>query len=922
MFFFCLILPFFCHSAKGASVPSSLQCAAEENPLVSTGSPSTDESKSSTANDLVPPQRTKRKESLNREAVQAVDSELGNIERIALSSVGKPSPPQRSKKRWDTTEESPNVETFAFESDALVECVGRDGLQQVTLSLLDDVSSKLTVEEKTGQTVDKDDLSLPSKIPQEMLPLAQMEKHPSVPFCDDSSSTQSGVLEDKGLSKDIDTHSVMHSQTLPAVLLTAEFVPPPRSKKDRSSPRLNKDSSASKAQSRGRSPAPKELVVPLRKTKGRSHSCEVSSVSSNELKREMKLGTPESLKPSKENRSSPLLAEDMSATGAQSRGRSPAPKELVVPIRRNKGRSQSCEVSPESSSESKKEMKLVTPESDKPLVKENRSSLLTKDTSDNRSRGRSPAPKDLVVPMRKKKGRSQSCEVSAVSSTGSSSEIRQRTPESDKPPAEQPDQKKTDTNISEIIAGVKMRKKRADLPVPMPCVKRLSGSFIDDMPAADKAAWGKAVSEGLTNLPVPLPRLKKRLSGSYMDVASSHTESQSYTVEAAVDMRAKVREGMSNLPVPMPRAKKRLSGSFLDDSSSAAESDVSGTELTAKALDKLVSEGLSSLPVSMPRIKKRLSGSFRDDVTSLEDSQLRSIETAVDFEASKTRTKEDLARLPVPMPRCKKRLSGSFLDDISFATESESSAIKPPESTEAMVKDVAKGLSTIPIPMPRMKKRLSGAFLDDTSPPVETLTSAADSSVDLEAKEKASLPVPMPRSKRLSGSFSDGSPRTGSPLSSPVGSYETQDSFLLKLDHLSDEFKDSSSAPVSAEAFESSNEREIKSELSVATAVSDGETETAVLLAGDLTHMDEETTTKASAEPVPEATAVLTLTEAWTEGPEQTVGVFAQTKQAGPSGEMDIREPGKDSGVPEEMPERKESVEVESEGDSASADER
>lgn len=883
---------------------------------------------------------------MNREAGQVVDSDSGNIERISLSGVGKLTPPQQSKKRQDKTEESPSVETSAVENKALVECAGSDGLQQVTLSLLetvDGVSSKLTLEEKAAQTVDKHDSSLPSKIPQVptddresservieelqtldvTLPSAQTEKHFHGPFSDDSSPSPPGALENKGMSKDMKTHSAVHSltETVPAVLPTAEFVPPPRCKKDKSSPLLSKDSSTSSTQSRGRSPAPKELVVPLRKKKGRSQSCGVSPESSSESK------SPEADKPSgKDNTSSLPPTKDMSTMDAQPRGRSPAPKELVVPIRRKKGRSQSCEVSPASCSESNREMKLGTPESDKPSVKEKRPSpLLTEDTSATRPRGRSPAPKDLVVPMRKKKGRSQSCEVSAVSSTGSWRETRLRTPESDKPPAKESDQKKVDTNISEIIAGVKMRKKRADLPVPMPRVKRLSGSFLDDMPAADKEAWGKAVSAGLTNLPVPLPRLKKRLSGSYMDVASSRTESQSYAVEAAVEMRAKVREGMSNLPVPMPRAKKRLSGSFLDDSLSTAESDVQGTELTAKALDKLVSEGLSSLPVPMPRIKKRLSGSFLDDVASLEDS----IETPVDFEANKKGTIEGLASLPVPMPRCKKRLSGSFLDDVSSAAESESSAIKPPEGTE--VREVTEGLSTLPIPMPRMKKRLSGAFLDDASPPVETLTSAAESSVDSEAKEKTSLPVPMPRSKkRLSGSFSDGSPPTGSPLSSPVGSYEAQDSFLLKLDLLSNQGEDSSSVPVSVEAFESSDGREEKSEPSVTTAASEGETETAVLLAGGLTHMNEETATEASAEPVPEATAVATLTEAREEGPEETVGMFEQTEEAVPSGESDITEPGKGSRGPEadsgqaeqEMPESKESVEVEAEGDSASADER
>ncbi|XP_048092128.1 uncharacterized protein LOC125289380 isoform X8 [Alosa alosa] len=549
-------------SAKGAIVPSLLQPTTEETPLVSQRSPSTDGS----VVDLVPPRRTKRKDSLNREAVQAVDSDTGNTERVALSSVGKLTPSQRSKK--DKSEGSQSVETSAVESVSSMESFEGDRQQQVTLSLLemvDGVSSKLAVEEKAPQTLDnKADSSKMPQVPTDekeieqprtldvSLPLPQTKKQLSAPISDDSVPLKTDALENKGTSKDIDTHSAEHNQTVPAALPTAEFVPPPRIKKETPSPLLTKDNSTSKAQSRDRSPAQKELVVPMRKRKGRSQSCKVSQVSGTETGRDMKLEISESDKS--------LDSEIRSTFNAQSRGRSPGPKDLVVPIRKKKGRSQSCEVSAVSGTGSWRETRLRTQESDKPPTKENRSSFLlteTTSTSNTQSRGRSPGPKDLVVPIRIKKGRSQSCEVAAVSGTGSWRETRLRTQESDKVPAEVSDQKKPDTDISEIISGVKMRKKPAELPVPMPrVIKRRSGSFLDDIPATDKEAWGKAITERLTNLPVPMPRLKKQLSGSFMDVASSHAESQSCAVEAAVEMVAKVREGLSNLPVPMPRAKK------------------------------------------------------------------------------------------------------------------------------------------------------------------------------------------------------------------------------------------------------------------------------------------------------------------------------------------------------------------------------
>ncbi|XP_012688262.2 uncharacterized protein ehbp1l1a isoform X5 [Clupea harengus] len=873
-------------SAKGVSDPS-LQLTAEENPFVSRGSPSTDESKPAVV-DLVPPRRTKRKDSLNREALKAVELESANTEGVALSSVDKLTPPLRNKKM--KAEGSHNVEIANVESAPLTESVGGEGQQKVASSLLetrDVVSSELTLEVKSPQTMeDKTDSPLTSEMPQEptdgSVPSEEVIEEPKnsdvlLPsFSDDTPPLQIGTLENKGPSKDIDSHSAAHNQTVPA----AEFVPPPRSRK--------------------------------------------------------------------EKRPSPLLTKDTTTSSVQSRG---------------------C----------------------------------------------SPAPKEPVVPKRKKKGRSQSCEISVVSSTESWKEMKAKTPESDKPPAKVLDLKKPNTDISELIAGVKMRKKRAQLPVPMPRQKnRLSGSFVDDMPAVDKEAWGKAVTEGLTNVHVHMPWMKKQLSGSCLDDASSPTEPQSCAAETAVEVEARVREGLSNLPIPMLRAKKRLSGSILDDPLSAAESGVCGIEPAAKALGKGMTERLSNLPVPMPRIKKRLSGSFLDVMTSPADLHLGAVGTAVDIEASKKGMAEDLANLPVPMARMRKRPSGSFLDDISSPTESQLFAIKPAEDIAAKVMEVRKGLSTLPIPMPRMKKRLSGAFLDDSSPPIELLASSAASAVHVDASRKAvleglsSVPVLMPRSKkRLSESLTDVSSPADSPLSSPIGSYETKDSFFSKLFQPSNEgiCKDSS-PPVSVEAFGSSDGREEKSEPYVTTTASEGQTEaavllardmthmdketssetavllagdvthmdketssetavllaedvthmdketssetavllagdvthmdketsseTAVLLAGDVTHMDKETSSGASTEPLPGDAAVLTLTEANApERPEQTVDIFDQAKQTVLSGESDVGKPADGTEGPEadfgqagqHMPESTESVEVTATGGSVSDDE-
>ena len=115
--------------------------------------------------DLVPPRRTKRKDSLNREALKAVELESANTEGVALSSVDKLTPPLRNKKM--KAEGSHNVEIANVESAPLTESVGGEGQQKVASSLLetrDVVSSELTLEVKSPQTMeDKTDSPLTSE---------------------------------------------------------------------------------------------------------------------------------------------------------------------------------------------------------------------------------------------------------------------------------------------------------------------------------------------------------------------------------------------------------------------------------------------------------------------------------------------------------------------------------------------------------------------------------------------------------------------------------------------------------------------------------------------------------------------------------------------------------------------------------------
>uniref|UniRef100_A0A672R421 EH domain binding protein 1 like 1 n=1 Tax=Sinocyclocheilus grahami TaxID=75366 RepID=A0A672R421_SINGR len=126
----------------------------------------------------------------------------------------------------------------------------------------------------------------------------------------------------------------------------------------------------------------------------------------------------------------------------------------------------------------------------------------------------------------------------------------------------------------------------------------------------------------------------------------------------------------SSLPVPVPRVKKRLSGSFPDDlpvPSSTPSSQADSYSIAPQTED----HPDSRIPVPVPRVKKCLSGSFLDDLPA-PSSSLPS-QAGSDTIAPQTEDHRD-SSLPVPVLRVKKRLSGSFPDDLpapSFTTSSQ-----------------------------------------------------------------------------------------------------------------------------------------------------------------------------------------------------------------------------------------------------------
>ncbi|XP_016097590.1 uncharacterized protein [Sinocyclocheilus grahami] len=322
------------------------------------------------------------------------------------------------------------------------------------------------------------------------------------------------------------------------------------------------------------------------------------------------------------------------------------------------------------------------------------------------------------------------------------------------------DQVQLDLNVPEVLE-VKMQIKCTDLPVPMPRVKkRLSGSFTDYIPSPSSTPLSEADPDNIvlqtedhqdSSLPVPMPRSKKHLSGSFPDdlpAPSSTPPSQADSDN--IFLQTEDRQ-YSSLPVPMPRVKKRLSGSFPDDLPTPS-STLPSQAVSDNIFNKTDDHQDSSLPVPMPRSKKRLSGSFPDDLPAPSSSPSSQADSDNIF--LQTEDHQDSC-LPVPMPRVKKRLSGSFPDDLPTP-----SSTLPSQAGSDNIFNKTEGHqnSSLPVPMPRVKKRLSGSFPDDLTvpsscppPPVDLL----DIGVLEGGPSETSMTVPIPRSEKLSDKFTD-----------------------------------------------------------------------------------------------------------------------------------------------------------------------
>ncbi|KAL6490473.1 hypothetical protein MHYP_G00008180 [Metynnis hypsauchen] len=308
-------------------------------------------------------------------------------------------------------------------------------------------------------------------------------------------------------------------------------------------------------------------------------------------------------------------------------------------------------------------------------------------------------------------------------------------------------------------------------------------------------------------IPESVIEVKQVEEASHKDTIRDTSEkSRATTQESSV--AKSIVYSPADLPVPMPRVKKRLSASFPDDYPNFAGEDFS-TETkmstgqiqgsTSKEQPELVSMPSQEL---IPHPSKReeifsLSGDFKasgsESETEMEKkNQLPSIfktdisdsetvtKTAIDTQAgeeledrrqpeqkvheikvAEERSRQVKTDLQVPMPRVRKQRNGSFNADVSTTSASI------PVQTDTADKEVPQNLSdlNLPVPLPRVKKRLSGSFTEEIPMSAEEQKESTQF-LDKGEKEK-NPPVPIPRSKkRLSATFP-----VDSPTSSTQGSY-------------------------------------------------------------------------------------------------------------------------------------------------------
>ncbi|KAI4900975.1 hypothetical protein NFI96_011878 [Prochilodus magdalenae] len=315
----------------------------------------------------------------------------------------------------------------------------------------------------------------------------------------------------------------------------------------------------------------------------------------------------------------------------------------------------------------------------------------------------------------------------------------------------------------------------------IPEAKQVEGTGFKDS-VSTPAETSPATTEENSDLPVPMPRVKKRLSASfpddYPDVAVVNFTTDTKTSIGEIQGSTS-KEQTELVPVPLqeltptPRKKEENIPSF------SAEDVVPqiGSQYTNEFLATKTDVACETNKDQLSEIFKA-SGSESDTETEKKNQVSSIIKTDIPDSESDTTIKTQAGdklkdkKLPdenvckikiaeeipsqvkpsdllVPKLRMRKQISGSFIADIS--TTAAPTSVQTDISDRGDSQENFSGVN-LPVPLPRVKKRLSGSFTEEITVLDQELKETAQF-LDKGEKEK-SPPVAVPRSKKhLSATF-------------------------------------------------------------------------------------------------------------------------------------------------------------------------
>ena len=212
-----------------------------------------------------------------------------------------------------------------------------------------------------------------------------------------------------------------------------------------------------------------------------------------------------------------------------------------------------------------------------------------------------------------------------------------------------------------------------------------------------------------------------------------------------------------SVPIPMPRARKRLSGSFPDPVPAEGTSPGSSVRLTRSSTrDDAAKPGKqrgrrSVTPLCTGRLETSQHQKRSRSLPPLPPADHLAVPTVCPRRSRlKAESKDKLigddgsetrpSGLPVAKPRIRKRLSGSFPDNFTPAAGSSCPSTTEKSNKivggETVLRGAEQASISPPIPMPRPKKRLSATFPDSTPPPESVVsTESVASSCHQDAAE-------------------------------------------------------------------------------------------------------------------------------------------------------------------------------------------